>query len=153
MLLLLPVLLPVIGGVFVFRQKSEQAREHLALALILGTAVLALVVCLLPEQRLDLLTIQSGLRLALRNDSLAKLFLVLVCCIWVPVLIFSFPYIRHAGGERSFMTVYTMTRGVLAGLAMAANFVTMYMLFEMMSLITVPMVLHNGTSAARRAGF
>lgn len=28
MLLLLPVLLPVIGGVFVFRQKSEQAREH-----------------------------------------------------------------------------------------------------------------------------
>lgn len=45
MLLLLPVLLPVIGGVFVFRQKSEQAREHLALALILGTAVLALVVC------------------------------------------------------------------------------------------------------------
>ena len=71
MLLLLPVLLPVIGGVFVFRQKSEQAREHLALALILGTAVLALVVCLLPEQRLDLLTIQSGLRLALRNDSLA----------------------------------------------------------------------------------
>ena len=137
MLLLLPVLLPVIGGVFVFRQKSEQAREHLALALILGTAVLALVVCLLPEQRLDLLTIQSGLRLALRNDSLAKLFLVLVCCIWVPVLIFSFPYIRHAGGERSFMTVYTMTLGVLAGLAMAANFVTMYMFFEMMSLITL----------------
>ena len=51
------------------------------------------------------------------------------------------------------MTVYSMTLGVLAGLAMAANFVTMYMLFEMMSLITVPMVLHNGTSAARRAGF
>ena len=153
MLLLLPVLLPVIGGVFVFRQKSEQARERLALALILGTAALALVVCLLPEQRLDLLTIQSGLHLAMRNDSLAKLFLVLVCCIWVPVLIFSFPYIRHAGGERAFMTVYTMTLGVLAGLAMAANFVTMYMFFEMMSLITVPMVLHNGTSAARRAGF
>lgn len=153
MLLLLPVLLPVIGGVFVFRQKSEQARERLALALILGTAALALVVCLLPEQRLDLPTIQSGLHLAMRNDSLAKLFLVLVCCIWVPVLIFSFPYIRHAGGERSFMTVYTMTLGVLAGLAMAANFVTMYMFFEMMSLITVPMVLHNGTSAARRAGF
>ena len=89
----------------------------------------------------------------MRNDSLAKLFLVLVCCIWVPVLIFSFPYIRHAGGERSFMTVYTMTLGVLAGLAMAANFVTMYMFFEMMSLITVPMVLHNGTSAARSSGF
>ena len=36
---------------------------------------------------------------------------------------------------------------------MAANFVTMYMFFEMMSLITVPLVLHNATPAARRAGF
>ena len=39
------------------------------------------------------------------------------------------------------------------GLAQAANFVTMYMFFEMMSLITVPLVLHNATPAARRAGF
>lgn len=29
----------------------------------------------------------------------------------------------------------------------------MYMFFEMMSLITVPLVLHNATPAARRAGF
>ena len=29
----------------------------------------------------------------------------------------------------------------------------MYMFFEMMSLITLPLVLHNATPAARRAGF
>ena len=51
------------------------------------------------------------------------------------------------------MGFYTMTLGILMGLAQAANFVTMYMFFEMMSLITLPLVLHNATPAARRAGF
>ena len=153
MVLLLPILVPLVGGIFVFRQKNEQIRDRLALAVILATAALALVVCLLPERRLVLLTIQGALHLALRTDSLARFFMLLCVCIWVPVLLFAFPYVRHAGGEQRFLGFYTMTLGVLMGLAMAANFVTMYMFFEMMSLITVPLVLHTATAAARRAGF
>ena len=79
--------------------------------------------------------------------------MVLAVCIWAPVVVFTKPYIRHAGQGNQFMGFYTMTLGVLMGLAQAANFVTMYMFFEMMSLITVPLVLHNATPAARRAGF
>lgn len=153
MVLLLPILVPLIGGIFVFRQKNEQIRDRLALTVILAAAVLAAVVCLLPERRLVLLTIQGALHLALRTDGLARFFMLLCACIWVPVLLFAFPYIRHAGGERKFLGFYTMTLGVLMGLAMAANFVTLYMFFEIMSLITVPLVLHTATAAARRAGF
>lgn len=153
MVLLLPILVPLVGGIFVLRQKNEQFRDRLALTVILAAAVLALVACLLPEQRLVLLTIQGPLRLALRTDGLARFFMLLCACIWVPVLLFAFPYVRHAGRERQFLGFYTMTLGVLMGLAMAANFVTLYMFFEMMSLITVPLVLHTATAAARRAGF
>lgn len=153
MVLLLPILVPLVGGIFVFRQKNEQIRNRMALTVILATAVLALAVCLLPERRLVLLTIQGSLRLVLQTDSLARFFMLLCVCIWVPVLLFAFPYVRHAGGEQRFLGFYTMILGVLMGLAMAANFVTMYMFFEMMSLITVPLVLHTATAAARRAGF
>ena len=153
MVLLLPILVPLVGGIFVFRQKNEQVRDRMALAVILAAAALTLAVCLLPERRLVLLTIQGALHLALRTDGLARFFMALCVCIWVPVLLFSFPYIRHAGGERRFLGFYTMTLGVLMGLAMSANFVTMYMFFEIMSLITVPLVLHTATAAARRAGF
>ena len=152
-MLLLPILLPLIGGIFVFRQKEEQPRNRLTFVLVLATAVLVFGICALPLETMELLTIQGGLRLALRNDSLAKFFMVLVVCIWAPVVVFSFPYIKHAARERQFLGFYTMTLGVLIGLAMAANFVTMYMFFEVMSLITVPLVLHNATSASRRAGF
>ena len=153
MLLLLPILLPIVGGFLVFRQKHDETREHLALGLVLGTAVLTLIVCALPAQTVELLSIRGSLHLTLRNDSLSRFFLVLFGGIWTPVLVFSFPYIRHAGGEREFLGFYTMTLGILMGLALAANFVTMYMFFELMSLLTVPLVLSSGTVAARRAGF
>jgi multicomponent Na+:H+ antiporter subunit D len=152
-MLLLPILLPLIGGVFVFRQKTEELRNRLTLTLVMATAVLTVVICLLPAQTAELMTIQGELRLALRNDGLAKFFMILVSCIWAPVVVFSFPYIKHAGRERQFLGFYTMTLGVLIGLAQAANFVTMYMFFEVMTLISMPLVLHNATAASRRAGF
>ena len=153
MLLLLPILVPLIGGIFVFRQKNEIYRDWLVVTLIVTTAVLVLANCTMPTQRLWLLTIQGDLGLVLNSDWLSKFFMVLVVCIWAPVVIFTKPYIRHTGRGNPFMGFYTMTLGVLMGLAQAANFVTMYMFFEMMSLITVPLVLHNATPAARRAGF
>ena len=153
MLLLLPILAPVAGGIFVLRQKKESVRNRLVLALMLVTAGLVCAVCLTPEQTVELLTIQGRLHLALRSDLLAKFFLVLITCIWAPITLFAFPYIRHEGRDRQFFGFYTMTLGILAGLAMAKNFVTLYMFFEMMSLITVPLVLHSGTAASRRAGF
>lgn len=153
MILLLPILLPVIGGCFVFRQKNEQARDRLVLWLVGLTAALTALVCLLPVRTLQLTTIQGTMHLALANDGLARFFMVLFTGIWAPVSVFSLPYIRHAGREGQFLGFYTMTLGVLMGLCMAKNFVTLYMFFEMMTLLTLPLVLHNGTSAARRAGF
>ena len=153
MLLLLPILVPLVGGIFVFRQKNENFRDALALTLVVATAVLVLTNCTVPTRSLHLLTIQGDLTLVLNSDRLSKFFMVLVSCIWAPVMVFTRPYIRHAGLGRQFLGFYTMTLGILMGLAQAANFVTMYMFFEMMSLITVPLVIHNATPTARRAGF
>ena len=153
MLLLLPIIVPLAGGIFVFRQKSEQHRDRLVLTLIAVTAALVLLNCVVPARRLWLLTIQGDLGLVLSSDWLSKFFMVLAVCIWGLVAVFTRPYIRHAGRGGQFMGFCTMTLGVLMGLAQAANFVTMYMFFEVMSLITVPLVLHDATPASRRAGF
>lgn len=152
-LLLLPILLPIAGGYFVFRQKNERIRNRLALATAAATAALALWVCFLPVQSMDLMTIQGSMRLSLENDGLSRFFMALIACIWVPVTVFSFSYLRHAGRERQFLGFHTMSLGILMGLSMAKNFVTLYMFFEMMSLITMPLVLHDGTSVSRKAAF
>ena len=151
MLLLLPILTPLLGGMLVFREKKDP--ERLSLSLVIWTAALSILVCIMPTETASLMAVKGELKLALCNDGFARFFLLLVSCIWTPVLVFAVPYIRHSGRESTFFGFYTMTLGTLTGLALAANFVTLYMFFEMMSLITVPLVLHSGTDAARKAGF
>ena len=68
MLLLLPILVPLIGGIFVFRQKNETYRDWLVVTLIVITAVMVLANCTMPTQRLWLLTIQGDLGLVLNSD-------------------------------------------------------------------------------------
>jgi len=150
--LLVPIVLPLIGGILVFRQKTEKTRNRLTLGVMAITAAAVALVCLLPEQSLTLMDIQGSLQMGLRSDGLAKFFMVLTTVIWLPVGLYCLPYLRHVGHEQQFLGFYTMTLSALIGLALACNFVTLYMFFEMMSLITVPLVLHNGTPASRRAG-
>ena len=45
-----------------------------------------------------------------------------------------------------------MTVGVLTGLSMAGNLMTMYMFYEFMTLITVPLVIHSQGRDALKAG-
>ncbi|WP_293009131.1 MULTISPECIES: complex I subunit 5 family protein [unclassified Oscillibacter] len=151
-MLLLPILLPILGGVFVFRERDEKTRNRLTLGLTVLTAAAAGLLCVLPEQSLRLMTIEGSLYLALQSDSLGKFFMVLISGIWLPVAIFAEPYLRHGGKGQQFQGFYTMTMGTLMGLALADNFVTLYMFFELMTLLTAPLVLHGGTPAARRAG-
>ena len=67
LLLLLPILVPLIGGIFVFRQKNEQYRDWLVVSLIAATAVMVLLNCIVPTRRLWLLTIQGD-----KLDTFAK---------------------------------------------------------------------------------
>lgn len=151
-MLLIPILVPLVGGVFVFRQKDEKNRNRLVLWICAITAAAAVLLCALPQQSMKLMTIQDTLYLALESDSMSKFFMLLTAGLWLPVAVFAAPYLRHAGREQQFQGFYVMTLGTLMGLAMADNFVTLYMFFELMSLLTVPLVLHSGTPAARRAG-
>ena len=82
LLLLLPILVPLIGGIFVFRQKNEQYRDWLVVSLIAATAVMVLLNCIVPTRRLWLLTIQGDLGLVLASDRLSKFFMVLAVCVW-----------------------------------------------------------------------
>ena len=103
-MLLIPILLPIIGGVFVFRQRDEKIRNRLVLWLTIATAAAAAALCVLPERSLRLMTIEGALYLAVQSDSLAKFFMVLIVVIWLPVAVFAGAYLRHgdplAGSKR-----------------------------------------------------
>lgn len=50
--------------------------------------------------------------------------------------------------EQPFFMFYTMTYGVTLGIAFSANIVSMYFFYEMLTLVTIPLVLHTFTREA-----
>jgi len=58
---------------------------------------------------------------------------------------------KHEGKEPQFFGFFLLTYAALIGLSYAENAVTLYMFFELMTLCSMPLVLHNGSEQSRRA--
>ena len=66
--------------------------------------------------------------------------------------VFSFSYMQHEQNERSYYAFYLLTLGALMGLTLSGMMVTMYLFFEAMTFISMPLVLHTRTKEAVAAG-
>lgn len=100
---------------------------------------------------MTLLRLNDSLSLAFGLDGLGLFFILLVSLIFAFVLPYAGVYMRHEGGQRRFDLFYGLTWFFLVLLALAKNAVTLYMCFEMMSLCSMPLVLHDGREVSRSA--
>ena len=116
---------------------------------LLLTVQLALVAVLgaRAAEPAQLLTLAGGVRLVLQADALGRLFSLLICAVWLAVAVFAFEYMNHEGHRERFFGFYLMTLGAMMGVCFAGNLVTLYLFYEMMTLLSVPLVL---TSAPGR---
>ena len=89
----------------------------------------------------------------MRGDRLSLFFVALVGFIWFFVEFHAFGYMKHEGNEPQFFGFFLLTYAALIGLAFAKNAVTLYMFFELMTLASMPLVLHNGSEQSRHASF
>lgn len=92
------------------------------------------------------------LNFALHIDGLGMVFAGLVSTLWPLAVLYSFPYMEHEkncdGHENMFYMFYTATYGVTLGIAMSGNILTMYFFYEVLTLVTVPLVMHTLTREA-----
>ena len=67
----------------------------------------------------------------------------LVAVLWPLASLYAFEYMETEGDSNAFFAWYTMTYGVTVGIAFAANLMTMYMFYEMLTLVTIPLMMHG----------
>ena len=141
-LILLLIALPLAAAII--------KRIPLIICLAAETALAVLIACLditpivLPE-------ILGGLRLILTADTLAKGFGILICGMWLLVGIYSRGYMEYDDRRKSFDRFYSLTLSAMLLLVYAGNFFTLLVGFEAMTLLSMPMVLHDRTEAAKKA--
>ncbi len=99
-----------------------------------------------------LFSLTDTLTLGLRVDGLGSLFAVLTSIMWLLTGIHSVAYMKHEEWAERFYGFYLIVVGVLVGLDCAADLVTFYVFYEMMTLTSLPLVLHELTKEAVQAG-
>ena len=151
-LLLFPILLPLAGGIGSFFLHERRLRRIGVSVTVIATFLCALGVCFLPQASLTLWDIGDSLAIRLFVDEMSRFFLMLVSVLWVLAAFFAFEYMQHEENEERFFGFFTMTLGVLMGIGLSANLLTLYFFYELMTLITLPLVIQPMTTGSRRAG-
>ena len=151
-LLLLPIIFPVVAGLFVFRIQNRKTMRTLVSVIVLINAGLVYAIAFAPDITFNVWSISDTMLITFHQDAMSRFFACTVASIWVLVVFFAFEYITHEGKEALFLGFYTMTIGTIIGICYSGNLITFYMFFEFMSLITVPLVIHSRTKDAMSAG-
>ena len=159
-LTLLSVLFPVFagGGLLIWRPRDREKRNRYALASVCAGAVLVLSAALCVARfgpdalAFHVLTLSRHLVIAFRPDGPSLVFGAIIGVLWPVTTVYAFSYMEHEGRENLFFGFFIMTFGVVAGIAYSANFFTLYLCYEFMTLATLPLVMHEMDGKARYAG-
>lgn len=153
--LLFPILFPMICGlllVLVPPLKNEKIRKPFVLFSLLGTLALTLWNVIGGDVYFFVCSMAPMADIVLFVDSSARIFAVLISFMWLMSGIFSFEYMKHEKNHSRYYAFFLMGEGAMLGVAFAQNYVTMYLFFEWMTLMTLPLVLHSQTEQAVKAG-
>ncbi len=97
------------------------------------------------------MTFSDGLQIILCFDPVGAFFAVLTTVLFVLTAIFALSYTEGDAHRVRLFSLLLATLLTLIGLSAAGNLLTFYLCFELLSLVSFPLVLHNGSEAARAA--
>lgn len=149
--LFIVILIPFVGGILIPLLPFKK-REHMLAFIETVVLVNSVLVWMLlfhrPEGGFTMLRFTGNLSVTFHLDGLAGVFAGLVAALWPLATLYSFEYMKHEDHEKIFFMFYTVTYGVTLGIALSGNILTMYFFYELLTLVTTPLVTHTLTREA-----
>lgn len=145
-LLAIVVLLPILAGALVpvlpFKKRT-QMMIYVEGAVLLNSLLVLYLLLKQPQDAIILFRFTGNLTLSFQLDGLGTVFAGIVAALWPLATLYAFEYMKHEGHEKVFFMFYTITYGATMGIALAEDVVTMYCFYEMLTLVTFPLVMHT----------
>ena len=158
-MLALALLLPLVGvGLTLALSRLPNLRE--GCTLLVGAALLSTVASFVPDliggarPTLELFEFMPGFAVAFELEPLGLLFALVASGLWVVTTVYSIGYVRarHEGHQTRFYACFALAIFAAIGVALAANLLTLFVFYELLTLSTYPLVTHHGTEKAMRGG-
>lgn len=153
--IIFPIFFPILMGVFLLAGREFKRRRYLLLytGIVLAVTALSVLVLVCSEETSFTLFFLTGrLPVYFHLDSVGKIFASVVSIVWVLAGLFSFEYMKMETANKRFFGFFLIVYGVLNALDFSGNLITFYMFYEMMTLLSMPLVLHERTKEAIMAG-
>jgi multicomponent Na+:H+ antiporter subunit D len=157
---ILAALLVPLAGAASIALASRQPNLRESITLLTALALLGCVLSLLPaviggtRPSVTLITMLPGLEIAFTVEPLGMLFALIASGLWIVNSLYSIGYMRgnNEANQTRFYVCFALALAATMGIAFAGNFFTLFVFYELLTLITYPLVTHHGTDHARGGG-
>ena len=158
--LTLPILVPMLLGLvlLVAQPKDRRVRSIYVTASALVTSVLSFLCILITYAKGSaalaciLVRFSESFSISLRIDGASMVYGAIVSFLWPLVTVYALDYMSHEGHESRFFSFWLMAYGVVLGIAYSEDFLSLYFFYELLTLATLPLVMHAMDEKARYAG-
>ncbi len=95
-----------------------------------------------------------GAAIRFRVDALGMLFALVASTLWIITSIYSIGYMRglKEHSQTRYFCFFALALSATIGVAFSDNLLTLYLFYEMLSLVTYPLVTHHQDAEARSSG-
>ena len=154
-ILLLPILIPIFSAMLISTIKFNNKISRnifIECSVLFNTFIIFLLVIYPPSGTLTLFRLSERAGFALKLDGLGTVFSVLIAVLWPLTTLYAFEYMDHEHRQTSFFGWFVATYGIVAGIALSSDLLTLYLFYEIMTLTTLPLVMHEMDGRGRYAG-
>lgn len=154
---LLIVFIPMFGAVIeaVVAKTSIDHRDKSVI--YMGLLTLIIVVLIYPLALEDLIRLEIPnillLGMSFRIDMLSYSVLLLSSFIWFFVMIYAHEYMKKEEKSTRFFFFLSLTYGSVLGAIMSGDLLTMFLFFEIMTIVSYMLVIHGQNDASYKAGY
>jgi multicomponent Na+:H+ antiporter subunit D len=153
--LLLPLVVSALVGLL---GRNPNARDTTMVAT--GALLLPIVAMLVPRvaagerPELVLFNMVPGASIAFEVEPLGLVFALVAAALWPVTAMYGVGYLRghHEDNQTRFFIFFSGAISAAIGVAFAANLVTLFVFYEVLTLSTYPLVTHHQDDEAHRAG-
>ncbi len=145
------ILLPLLLGIVCFFLKDPLRRPctvFMIIAQLLLFGILLYISLTGDSYATTVIYLSDSLPFSLKLDGLGKFFCLLTVFCWIPTTLYASVYMHHEANVPRFYGFFFLTEAMVLGTALAADLVTLYIFYEMTTLLSAPLVLHTQTKKA-----
>ncbi len=162
---IIPIVFPILAGSIVSVSARRGKHKHtfskaLLLCIVAIEAVLSLVYVFFGAEKLVLFSFNGLITATLKKDIFTEVFTCMTSAVFLITGIYATDYMRHDDlkteekqkvktlAGKTFFGFYMIVWGVLIGIGQSGNLLTFYMFYEIMTLTSAVLVIHDMTREA-----